>query len=76
MRNYTNSLQAICTLDFSGREQFDENEKELVKFVVELSKLPLSEKDHKFISTTFHTISDMERVGDHFINMGEMVNEW
>lgn len=78
MRNYTYSLDAICKLDFSGQEQFDENEreldyinKELVKFVVELSKLPLSEKDHKYVSTTFHTISDLERVGDYAENIME-----
>lgn len=78
MRNYTHSLEAICRLDFSKQEQFDKNEKEidfinkeLVKFVVELSKLPLSEKDHKFVSTTFHTISDLERVGDYAENIME-----
>ncbi|MBQ6538468.1 MAG: Na/Pi cotransporter family protein, partial [Eubacterium sp.] len=78
MRNYTCSLDAICSLDFSGQKQFDENEqeldyinKELVKFVVELSKLPLSEKDHRYVSTTFHTISDLERVGDYAENIME-----
>ena len=78
MRNYTYSLDAICTLDFSKQEQFEKNEKEidfinkeLVRFVVELSQLPLSEKDHKYVSTTFHTISDLERVGDYAENIME-----
>ncbi len=78
MRNYTHSLDAICKLDFSGQDQFYENEeeldyinKELVKFVVELSKLPLSEKDHRYVATTFHTISDLERVGDYAENIME-----
>ena len=78
MRNYIYSLDAICHLDFSKQEQFDRNEKELdyinkelVKFVVELAKLPLSEKDHKYVSTTFHTISDLERVGDYAENIME-----
>ncbi|MCR5687967.1 MAG: Na/Pi cotransporter family protein [Lachnospiraceae bacterium] len=78
MRNYTTSLDTICNLDFSKQDQFDKNEKELdfinrelVKFVVELSKLPLSEKDHKYVSTTFHTISDLERVGDYAENIME-----
>ena len=78
MRNYIYSLDAICHLDFSKQEQFDKNEKELdyinkelVKFVVELSQLPLSEKDHKYVSTTFHTISDLERVGDYAENIME-----
>ena len=42
-----------------------------MKFVVELSQLPLSEKDHKYVSTTFHTISDLERVGDYAENIME-----
>ncbi len=78
MRNYIYSLDAICHLDFSKQEQFNKNEKEidyinreLVKFVVELSQLPLSEKDHKYVSTTFHTISDLERVGDYAENIME-----
>ncbi len=78
MRNYICSLETICSLDFSKQEQFRENEaeidyinKELVKFVVELSKLPLSEKDHKYVATTFHTISDLERVGDYAENIME-----
>ena len=78
MRNYICSLETICKLDFSQQDQFRENEeeidyinKELVKFVVELSKLPLSEKDHKYVATTFHTISDLERVGDYAENIME-----
>ena len=78
MRNYIYSLDAICNLDFSKQDQFAKNEKELdyinrelVKFVVELSQLPLSEKDHKYVSTTFHTISDLERVGDYAENIME-----
>ena len=78
MRNYLGSLQTICSLDFSGREQFEQNEKELdfinrelVRFVVDLSDLPLNEKDHKYVATTFHTISDLERVGDYAENIME-----
>ena len=78
MRNYICSLETISKLDFSRQEQFAKNEKEidyinkeLVKFVVELAKLPLSDKDHKYVSTTFHTISDLERVGDYAENIME-----
>ena len=78
MRNFTGALETISTLDFSGQEQFNRNEKELdfinkelVKFVVSLSNLPLSEKDHKYVTTTFHTISDLERIGDYAQNIME-----
>ena len=78
MKNYISSLDTICKLDFSKQDEFRDTEaeidyinKELVKFVVELSKLPLSEKDHKYVATTFHTISDLERVGDYAENIME-----
>lgn len=78
MRNYICSLDTICKLDFSKSEQFDKNEKELdyinkelVKFVVELSKLPLNDSDYRYVATTYHTISDLERVGDYAENIME-----
>ena len=78
MRNYICSLDTICKLDFSNSEQFDKNEKELdyinkelVKFVVELSKLPLNDSDYRYVATTYHTISDLERVGDYAENIME-----
>ena len=78
MRYFMYSLEAICKLDFSGQAQFETNEKELdfinrelVHFVVDLSRLPLSAKDRKYVATTFHTISDLERVGDYAENIME-----
>ena len=78
MRNYICSLDTICKLDYSNSEQFDKNEKELdyinkelVKFVVELSKLPLNDSDYRYVATTYHTISDLERVGDYAENIME-----
>ena len=78
MRNYICSLDTICKLDYSNSEQFDKNEKELdyinkelVKFVVELSKLPLNDSDYRYVATTYHTISDLELVGDYAENIME-----
>lgn len=78
MQNFICSLDTICKLDFSKQEEFRAREKELnyinkelVRFSIELSKLPLSETDHKYVSTTFHTISDIERVGDYAENIME-----
>ncbi len=78
MKNFNMSLKMISNLDFSTEEEFQRTEKEinfinknLVKFVVELSRLPLSEADYRYLSTTFHTISDIERVGDYAENILE-----
>lgn len=78
MRNFSLSLHIICTLDFSEIAQFQANEKELdylnkelVHFLVKLSKLKLSAKDHAYISTAFHSVSDLERIGDYAENIVE-----
>ena len=78
MENFRCSLDTICRLDFSRQEEFRNREKELdyinkelVKFVVELEKLPLSEADHKYVATTFRSINDLERVGDYAENIME-----
>ena len=81
MDNFNRSLGIISKMDFEEEKQFEETEKEinfinkkLVRFVVELSRLPLAEADYKYLSTTFHTISDIERIGDYAENILEYAN--
>lgn len=78
LRNFSLSLHIICTLDFSRVEEFRANEaelnylnKELVSMLVQLSNKHLSEKDHAYLSTAFHSSSDLERVGDYAENIVE-----
>ena len=78
MTNFNLSLDMVCNLDFSKEEEFRANEKELnfinkelVNYIVKLSKLSLREKDHKYVSTAIRSISDFERVGDYAENIVE-----
>ncbi|MEG1663174.1 MAG: Na/Pi cotransporter family protein, partial [Clostridia bacterium] len=78
MRNFNLSLDTICSLDFAKKEQFvrDENElnflnREIVSFIVKLSKTDLTEKDHVYLSTAYHSITDLERIGDYGENIME-----
>ena len=72
-RNYNDYYN---TIDFAKEEEFVANEKELnfvnrelVNFIIKLSKLPLSDKDHNYISSAIRSISDLERVGDYAENI-------
>ena len=49
--------------------------KEIARFVVRLSNLELNDQDHIYLATTFHTISDLERVGDYAENIVEYADK-
>lgn len=82
MQNFSLSCRIICTLDFSEIEQFRANEEELnflnreiVHFLVKLSGAQLSERDTTYISTAFHAVTDLERVGDYAENIVEYADK-
>ena len=74
--NFDCAVKMLCTSDFSDKEIFVKNEehlnflnREIVRFNVKLSKGDLSEADNVFLSTVFHTVSDLERIGDYAENI-------
>lgn len=82
LHNYDLACDVICTLDYSKIEKFRQNEnelnflnKEIARFVVKLSKLEMNDADHNYLATTFHTITDLERVGDYAENIIEYADK-
>ncbi len=78
MRNFNLSFDIVCTLNFDEIEQFRHNEeqlnflnREIVRFIVKLSGTQLTGHDHLYLSTAFHTITDLERIGDYAENIVE-----
>ena len=51
----------------------DMNEDKLGTFLVKLARKSLSEKDSQEVSKMLHTIGDLERLGDHAVNVAEGV---
>lgn len=82
LHNFDLACDIICTLDYSEIEQFRANEnelnflnKEIPRFVVALSKLEMNDADHNYLATTFHTVTDLERVGDYAENIIEYADK-
>lgn len=82
LHNYEIACDVVCTLDYEKIEQFRKNENELnflnreiSRFVVKLSKCEMNDDDHNFLATTFHTVSDIERVGDYAENIIEYADK-
>lgn len=78
MRNFTLSCDTVCTMNFKDIETFRTNEnqlnflnKELVRFIIKLSKLEMSDADRTYLSSALHSITDLERIGDYAENIIE-----
>ena len=82
IRNFNLACEIVCTMDYSQIDQFRRNEdelnflnREITKFVVRLSKLPLSDRDHAYLASVFHSVSDLERIGDYAENIVEYADK-
>ena len=79
MANFDRALTIITTMDFSGRDTFARTEHEinfinraLVDYVVKLSdRKGLNGHDKLYLSTTYRTVRDVERIGDYAENIIE-----
>ncbi len=78
MENVNRSSRIIRTLDFEEKEEFDRVENQIdymnfaiSQFLIKLSNHQLSSRDMTYISTAFHSITDLERIGDYAVNIVE-----
>jgi len=77
-KNFSLSMDAILNADLSQKLDFDRREakidflnREIAKYLVKLSAANLSDEDEHVISTYYHAITDIERIGDYAENIME-----
>ena len=76
--NFNISIDIVCTLDFSSQDEFKKNENTLnflnraiTKYIVKFPRDQISDIDNIFLSTIYHVVSDLERIGDYAENIVE-----
>lgn len=74
--NFTGAMACFHTWDEERAQEIMTNEdvldflnKEVTARLVEVKGLELSERDTRLVGSMFHVINDMERVGDHSVNV-------
>lgn len=80
--NLCNAMKAFLKNDEDGMNSVIEQEitinyleREITGYLVSLSNTHLSEKESKLIDSLFNVVTDIERIGDHADNLGELARE-
>lgn len=79
IENAKSATKAVLDKDMKLVEKVIEEEKNINKlerviteYLVKISNSPLNESQHEIVTNLFHTVNDIERVGDHAENIAEL----
>jgi phosphate:Na+ symporter len=80
--NFNAAMDALLEKNMGFKTEFFQNEAQLnflnrniPDYLVKLTKMELNEGDAAYIGTIYHTVSDLERVGDYAKNIFEYAEE-
>lgn len=58
-----------------NEETIDSLEIELTNYLTKIAEGPITSEDNRIIAGLFHTINDIERIGDHAMNIMELTDQ-
>ena len=77
-KNFAAAANALINMDVSEVEKIAEREKainflnhKITSYLIKINSLDLLENDSKYIGSLFHVVNDIERIGDHALNLSE-----
>ena len=77
-KNFVAASNALIEMDVSNVEKIAEREKainflnhKITSYLIKINSLDLLENDSKYIGSLFHVVNDIERIGDHALNLSE-----
>ena len=78
MTNFNLAIDSIINRDLSHKKDFEKREefinfqnREIIRYVINITKLEISDYDRAFLGTVYHTVTDIERIGDYAENILE-----
>ena len=78
MANFNLAIDSIINRDLSHKKDFEKREefinfqnREIIRYVINITKLEISDYDRAFLGTVYHTVTDIERIGDYAENILE-----
>lgn len=77
-KNFAAAANALINMNISEVEKISEREKainflnhKITSYLIKINSLDLLENDSKYIGSLFHVVNDIERIGDHALNLSE-----
>lgn len=72
MNSFFNQNEALIKSVYEKEELINFLDREITAYLVKLSQASLSEDESELITSLFHTVNDLERIGDHSENIVEL----
>ncbi|KPU46348.1 hypothetical protein OXPF_00760 [Oxobacter pfennigii] len=71
MDSFFNENENMVNVVYEKEDLINFLEREITSYLVKLSQKPLSEEQSEIVTSLFHTVNDIERIGDHAENLAE-----